>query len=65
MNASFGLYGRTGFDEKFLGQVILDYAAVLSSQLIDLQDFNEFLMSESATWLGGFVTFTGGSIAPT
>jgi len=64
LNASFEVYGRSGFDEKYLRQVILDYYAVLVSQLTDLADFNKFLMSESATRLGRVVTWTGGIYRP-
>jgi hypothetical protein len=64
LNASFEVYGRSGFDEKYLRQVIFDYYAVLNSQLTDLKDFNKFLMSESATRLGRVVTWTGGIDRP-
>jgi hypothetical protein len=64
LNVSFDLYGRSGFDDKYLSQVILDYFAVINSQLTDLKDFNKFLMSESATWLGKSITWTGAITRP-
>ena len=64
LNASFEVYGRSGFNEKYLKQVVFDYYAVLNSQLTDLKDFNKFLMSESATRLGRVVTWTGGIDRP-
>lgn len=64
LNASFEVYGRSGFDEQYLRQVVIDYYALLNSQLTDLKEFNDFLMSESATRLGRVVTWTGGIDRP-
>jgi len=64
LNASFDVYTRSGFDDKYLKAVINDYFGVLISQITDLKDFNKFLMSESSTYKGRFITWTGAITRP-
>lgn len=59
LNVSFALYVKSGFMEKYLRVVILDYYNLLNSEITDLQELNNFLTTESATYLGKFVTWTG------
>ena len=64
LNASFEVYANSGFEDKYFKRVIIDYYAVLNSQLTDLKEFNKFLLSESSTYLGKAVTWTGGIDRP-
>lgn len=59
LDASMNLYAKSGFLEKYRSAVVLDYFRVLNSQVSDLQEFHEFLMSKSESRLGRFVTWTG------